>query len=183
MAQPRKRPILTGSCPHSRLGHTSDIHSHSYSNSDSPTQQHTSLTSPAGMIYTFSFSFVFVCLVIIDPVQQEDAQLSRPLCQASAVPVTVWCSGVAILCAVMYLMVWRFALNYEGTTTVHTRLGTVICYQLTCTSGGVPSQCASRRLLNVFTVLLLTTSYGNNIYLSIIKTFRPKGKVNLVELL
>ena len=32
MAQPRKRLILRGSCPHSRLGHTSDIHSHSYSN-------------------------------------------------------------------------------------------------------------------------------------------------------
>ena len=30
--QPRKRLILRGSCPHSRLGHTSDIHSHSYSN-------------------------------------------------------------------------------------------------------------------------------------------------------
>ena len=29
-----------------------------------------------------------------------------------------------------------------------------LCYQLTCTSGGLSSQCASRRFLNVFTVLL-----------------------------
>ena len=71
--------------------------------SGSPTQQHTSLTS-AGMVYTFSFSFVLVCLVIIDTVHQVDAQLSYPLCQVSAVPVTVWCSGLAILCVVMYLM-------------------------------------------------------------------------------
>ena len=82
----------------------------------SPTQQQTSLTTPAGMVYTFSFSFVWVCLVIIDPVQQRDAQLSHPLCQVSA--VTVWCSGLAILSVVMYLMVWWFALNHAGTTTV-----------------------------------------------------------------
>ena len=115
------------------------------------------------MVYTFSFSFVLVCLVIIDPVQQGDAQLSHPLCQVSAVPVTVWCCGLAILCVVMYLMVWRFALNHAGTTTVHTRLGTSICvtslhhqiHQLPCTSGGLLSQFASRRFWNVFTVLML----------------------------
>ena len=50
-----------------------------------PIQQVTLLMSPAGMVYTFSFSFVF-CLVIIDQVQQGDAQLSHPLCQVSAVP-------------------------------------------------------------------------------------------------
>ena len=73
--------------------------------SGSPTQQQTSPTYPAGMVYTFSFSFVLVCLMIIDRVQQEDAQLSHPLCQVSAVPVTLWCSGLAILSVVMYLMV------------------------------------------------------------------------------
>ena len=73
--------------------------------SGSPSQQQTSLTFPAGMVYTFSFSFVLVCLVIIDPVQQSDAQLSHPLCQVSVVPVTVWCSVLAILYVVMYLMV------------------------------------------------------------------------------
>ena len=36
-----------------------------------------------------------------------------------------------------------------------------LCYQLTCTCGGLPSQCASRRFLNMFTVLLLTTSLGS----------------------
>ena len=71
----------------------------------SPIQQQTSLASPAGMVYIFSFSFVLVCLVIIDPVQHGDAQLSHPLCQVSAVPVTMWCSGLAILSVVMYLMV------------------------------------------------------------------------------
>ena len=92
--------------------------------SGSHTQLCTSLISPAGMVYTFSFSFVLACLVIIDPVQQGDAQLSHPLCQVSAEPVAVWCSGLAILCVVMYLMVCLFALNHAGTTTVHIRLGT-----------------------------------------------------------
>ena len=87
--------------------------------SGSPTQQQTSLTSPAGIVYTFRFSFVLLCLEIIDPVHQGDAQLSHPLCQVSAVPVTVWCSGLAILCVVMYLIVWRFALNHARVTTVH----------------------------------------------------------------
>ena len=113
--------------PHSRLGHTSDIHSHSYSNDGFVTQQQTSLTYPAGMVYTFRFFFALVCLVIIDPVHQGDAQLSHPLCQVSAVPDTVWSSGLATLCVVMYLIVWWFALNHAGTTTVHTRLGTSIC--------------------------------------------------------
>ena len=95
-----KSLILRGLCPHSRLGHTSDIHSHRGGEpvvSGSPTQQQISLTSPVGMVNTFSFCFVLVCLVIIDPVQQGDAQLSHPLCQVSAVPLTVWCSGLAIL--------------------------------------------------------------------------------------
>ena len=35
-----------------------------------------------------------------------------------------------------------------------------MCYQLTSTSRVMPPQCASRRFLNVFTVLLLTTSQG-----------------------
>ena len=94
--------------------------------SGSPTQQHTSLTSPAGMVYTFSFSFVLVCLVIIDPVTQGNAQLSHPLCQVSAVPVTVWCSGLTTLCVVIYLIVWWFALDHAGTTTVNTRVGSSI---------------------------------------------------------
>ena len=67
----------------------------------SPTQQQTSMTSSAGIVYTFTFSFVLVCLAIIDPVQQGDAQLSHPRCQLSAVPLTVCCSGLAILSVVM----------------------------------------------------------------------------------
>ena len=94
----------------------------------SPTQKQISLTSPAGMVYTFSFSFVLVCLVIIDIVEQGDAQLSHPLCQVSAVHVTVWYSGLAMLSAVVtYLMVWWFAFNHAGTTIVHTRLRSSIC--------------------------------------------------------
>ena len=59
--------------------------------SGAPTQQQTTLTSPAWMVYTFSFSFVLVCLVVIvDPVQQGDAQISHPLGQVSVVLVTVW---------------------------------------------------------------------------------------------
>ena len=122
MPQPRKRlvlgdhvPIPTWVTPQMVI-HTVAVVS------GSPTQQQTSLTSPAGMVYTFSFSFVLVCLVIIDPVQQGDAQLSHPLCQVSAVPVTVCCSGLAILCVVMYLVVCLFALSHAGTTTVHIRL-------------------------------------------------------------
>ena len=37
-------------------------------------------------LYTFSFSFVLMCFVIVDPVQQGDAQMSHPLCQISDVP-------------------------------------------------------------------------------------------------
>ena len=70
--------------------------------SGSATQQQTvHMTSPAGMVYTFSFSFVLVCLVLIDPVQHGDAQLSHPFYQVRAAPVTVWYSGLAILCVVM----------------------------------------------------------------------------------
>ena len=36
----------------------------------------------------------------------------------------MWCSVVAILCVVMYLMVCLFVLNRAGTTTVHVRLET-----------------------------------------------------------
>ena len=94
----------------------------------SPTQQEISLTSPAGMVYTFSFSFVLVCLVIIDTVHQGDDQLSHPLlpCQCCTW-VTVWCNGAAVLCVVKYLMVRLFAFNHARTTTVHTWLGTSIC--------------------------------------------------------
>ena len=123
MSQPRKRLIFRGSCPNSRLG-TPHIFIHTVTVvSGSPTQQQISLTS-AGMDYTFSFSSVLVCLVIIDPVQRGDAHLSYPLCQVSAVPVTVWCCGLAILCVVMYLVVCLYALNHAGTTTVHIRMGT-----------------------------------------------------------
>ena len=73
--------------------------------SGAPTPQQTSLTSPAGMVYTFSFSFVLIYLVIIDPVQQGDALMSHRLCQVSDVPVTVWCSRLAILSEVMFQMV------------------------------------------------------------------------------
>ena len=78
------------------------------------------------MVYIISFSFVIVSLVIIDPVQQGDSPLNHPHCQVSAVPelLHVWCSMVAILCVVMYLMGCLFALNHAGTTTVHIRLGT-----------------------------------------------------------
>ena len=75
---------------------------------------------------------------------------------------TVWCSGLVILCVVMYLMVWPFALNHAGTTTVHTRLGTSIWVTSWPAHLGdcLPSVHLYRRFLNVFTVLLLTTSYG-----------------------
>ena len=67
---------------------------------------------------------MLVCLVIIDPVQQGDAQLSHPLFQVSAVPELL-CSVVGWqYCVVMYLMVYLFDLNHAGTTTVHIRLGT-----------------------------------------------------------
>ena len=54
--------------------------------SGAPAEQRTSLTSPAGPVYTFSLSFVLVCLVIIYQVQHGDAHMSHPLCQVSAVP-------------------------------------------------------------------------------------------------
>ena len=104
MPQPRNRLILRGSVP--ILGWvTPQIFIHTVTVvSGSPTRPQTSLTSPAGMVYTFSFSFVLVCLVIIDQ-GDGDAQLSHPLCLVSAVPVTVWCSGLAILHLVIHLMV------------------------------------------------------------------------------
>ena len=115
MPQPRKRLILRGSCSPIMTG--------------SPTQQQTSLTSPAGMVYTFSFSFVLVCLVIFDPVQQGDDQLSCPFCLVSAVPVTVWCSGWAILCVVMYRIVRWFAFNYNRILQRHPTHLQVISHQ------------------------------------------------------
>ena len=75
--------VWSGDYVPSRQGHTSDIHSYSYRRfkSGAPTQQQTSLTSPAGPFYTISFIFfVWMCLVIIDPVQQEDVQLSHHIC-------------------------------------------------------------------------------------------------------
>ena len=58
--QSRTGLIARGSCPLSWLGHTSDIHSHSYNRfmSAAPTQQQTSLTSSAGPVYNFSFYFL-----------------------------------------------------------------------------------------------------------------------------
>ena len=105
MPQPRKRLISGDRVPIPGWV-TPQIFIHTVTVvSGSPTQQQTSLTSPAGMVYTFSFSFVLVCLVIIDPVQHLDLDLSHPLCQVSAVPVTVWCSRLAELSVVMYLIV------------------------------------------------------------------------------
>ena len=59
--------------------------------SGAPTQQQTSLTSPAGPVYTFSFHFVLMCIVIIDAVQQGDA-------------LTLWCSGFAVLSVVIVII-------------------------------------------------------------------------------
>ena len=50
--------------------------------SGATTQQQTSLTSPAGIVYTFSFSFVLMCLLIIAPVQQGDAQMVIPFARS-----------------------------------------------------------------------------------------------------
>ena len=68
--------------------------------SGTPPQQQTSLTFPAGPVYTFRFTLVLImCFVIIDPVQQPDAQMSHPFCHVSAVHellcgVGVWlCHG------------------------------------------------------------------------------------------
>ena len=127
MPQPRKRLILRGSCPNSRLCQTSDIHSHSYSNVgfSHPAANLTDIACWDGLHLQY---FLCVCLFSDNwPSSQGDAQLSHSLCQVSAVPVTMWCSGLAILCVVMCLIVWRFVLNHAGTTTVHTRLGTSIC--------------------------------------------------------
>ena len=127
--------ILRGSCPHFGLSHTSEIHSHSYS-SVGFSHPAANISCWDGLCFSFRFSFVLVCLVIIDPVQQGDAQLSHPICQVSAVPVIVSCSWLAILSVVTYLMVWWFALNHAGTTIVHTRLGTSttkpLCWKQTC---------------------------------------------------
>ena len=158
MPQPRKRLIIRGSCPHFRLGHTSDIHSHSYSNVRFSHRTANITDISCGDGFSFSFSFVLVFLVIIDPVQQGDALLSHPICQVSAVPVTAWCSGLAILCIVMYQKVCLFTLNHAGPTTVHIRLETSSVLPVDLNIWGFSSQCASRWFLNVFTVLLLTIS-------------------------
>ena len=105
-------------------------------------------------------------LVTIDPVQQEDSDESSPPGQCCTW-VTVWCSGVAILC-VMYLMVELFALNHAGNTTVHTRVGTSSVLPGDLHIWGLSSQCASRWFLNVCTVLLLTTSLGRSFQVVVI---------------
>ena len=91
--------------------------------SGAPTQQQTSLTS-AGMVCTFSFSFVLMCLRIIFPVRQGDAQMSvlymrwvcfTPLSGLCFTWVAVSCSESTILCVVMHLIVqWLFALNHAA---------------------------------------------------------------------
>ena len=57
------------------LGHTSFTQFQWLSGA--PTQQQTSLTSPAGIVYTFRFSCVLICLVMIYLVQQGYAQMSQ----------------------------------------------------------------------------------------------------------
>ena len=159
MPQPWKRLILRGSCPHSRLGHTSDIHSHSY--------RSIGFSHPAANIIDIScwdglHLQVFLCVIVFSDNWPSSARRcsaeSSPLPGQCCTWVTVWWSGVAILCVVMYLMVSLFALNHAGTTTVHIRLGTSSVLPLTSSTGGLSSQCVSRWFLNVFTVLLLTTS-------------------------
>ena len=82
---PRKRLILRGSCPHSRLSHTSDVHSHSYSSVgfSHPAAHITDISWWDGLHLHFLLC-VSVNLVIIDPVHQGDAQGSHPLCQVGA---------------------------------------------------------------------------------------------------
>ena len=86
--------------------------------SGAPTQQPTLLTSSAGPLYTFSFSFVLMYLVIIDPVQQGDAQMSHPLCQVSAVP--------ELLCGVVdwlyYLDTWILGVASKQLRLLHGRV-------------------------------------------------------------
>ena len=125
--QPRNRLILRGSCPRSRLGHTSDIHSHSYNRCQ--------CSHPAANITDI---FCWACLhlkfflgvnVLSDnwpSSARRCSDESSPLPGQCCTCVTVWCSGLAVLCVVMSLLVWPFTLNHAGTITVHTRLGTSI---------------------------------------------------------
>ena len=64
------------------------------------------------------------------------------------------CSYVQMVCV--------FVLSRAGTTTVHVRLGTSSVLPFDQHIWGLSFHCASRWFLNVFTVLLLTTSLGKH---------------------
>ena len=125
MSQPRKRLIFGGLCPHSRLGHTSNIHSHSHSNVvfSHPSANITDIFCWDGLHLLF-----FLCVSVFS----DNWPSSPRRCSAESSPLPGQCcycvvQWIATLCVVMYLIVWWFALNHAGTTTVHTRLGTSIC--------------------------------------------------------
>ena len=116
----RKRLILGWSCHHSRLGHTSDIHSYSYSRCQvlPPSSNFTDISCWAGLHLQF-----FLCVNLFSDnwpswarrCSDESSRLPGQCCTS----VTVWCSGLVVLCLVLYPILWPFALNHAETTTVH----------------------------------------------------------------
>ena len=100
------------------------------------------------MVCPFMFSFVLVCLVIIDTVHQGDAQLSHPLWQVSAVPVTVWCSRLAILCVANRT-------RNNGAKLIVKHFNTSVAQhfypvKITTTWNAIPSEVSSSRTVNSF---------------------------------
>ena len=145
-------------CPHSRLGHTSDIHSHSYSSVGffHPAANITDISCLDGLHLQF-----FFCVSVFS----DNWPSSARRCSAESSPLPgQWCTCYCVVLWVGYIvcsyapMVWLFSLNHAGTTTVHIRLGTSSVLPVNLLIWGLSSQCASCWLLNVFTVLLLTTS-------------------------
>ena len=116
------------------------IHSHSYCRfiSGASTQQQTSLadiTRWVGLHLQF-FIFVLMYLFINDPAQRGDAQLRHHLAR--------------LVCC-----------NVPNDSTICSQpCRNHHCPYWARTSVGLSSQCASRRFLNVFTVLLLISSQG-----------------------
>ena len=127
MSQGRKRLILSGWCHRFRLGHTSDIHTHSYSRCRCSNQAASITDISCWACLHLKF---FLCVIVLSDNWPSSA--NRCSDESSLLPgqccawVTVLCSVLVVLCVVRYLMVWPFARNQAGTNTVHTRLGTSI---------------------------------------------------------
>ena len=154
--QSRKGLILRGSCPHSRLGHTSVIHSHSYSRCEvlPPSSKQTDISC-----WAVNLQF-FLCVNVFG--NNWPSTATRCSDESSPLPgqcstgvlygIVVGCiscsyvpNGVTVCSPPLSMQAWE----HQSLLTVDLKIW------------WLSSQCSSRWFLNMFTELLLTTSQGS----------------------